>query len=330
VPFGGANVTLSWGTTNANTVSINQGIGSVDVDGSRTVFVDSTKTFTLTVDGTHNDDDCTATVTVEEDTSFSCDAFNIDKSIVEPGESFKLTWYTTNADSVSINHGIGSVQADGDMTTSTNEDRTYVLTVRKGNETETCSDSVQIRRDTYSQGSYYGQGSYYSQGSYGGGTPSPRCEFDISAKKISKGKEVELSWETRNATEVTIEDNHGKVIFTTEDLDRDDKKDFYDGEIKVRPTKDTTYTLVAERGSKDDECKVSVDVESEITVLEVRDQKPVAGISLTQVPYTGFEAGPVLTFFFYTLLALWASFVGYIVIKRRRAGQAHLTEDGLQ
>jgi hypothetical protein len=98
-----------------------------------------------------------------------------------------------------------------------------------------------------------------------------------------------------------------------------DKKDFLDGEIKVRPVKDTTYTLIAERGSKDKTCKIEVEVENEIVVLETREQKPLVGsIYLTEVPYTGFEAGPILTFIFYTLLTLWALFVAYILVIKKK------------
>jgi prolyl oligopeptidase PreP (S9A serine peptidase family) len=130
---------------------------------------------------------------------------------------------------------------------------------------------------------------------------------------------VTISWETSRATEIVLKDNHGKTLIDTDDLDSDDRKDFYDGEIKVRPLKDTTYTLTASKGSKDRTCKVSIDVENEVVVLETRDQRPlVSGISLTQVPYTGFEAGPVLTFIFYALLALWGLFVAYVLVVKKK------------
>jgi hypothetical protein len=105
---------------------------------------------------------------------------------------------------------------------------------------------------------------------------------------------------------------------STDKYDKDDRSEHYDGSIKLKPTKDTTYTLVASKGSKDRTCKVKVEVD-DLTVLTDRDQKPlVAGISLSNVPYTGFEAGPVLTVFFYTLLAAWALFVSYLIVSRRR------------
>jgi hypothetical protein len=55
--------------------------------------------------------------------------------------------------------------------------------------------------------------------------------------------------------------------------------------------------------------------DDEIVLLETRDQAPlVAGISLTEVPYTGFEAGTVMTFLFYALLAAWALYITYVLV----------------
>lgn len=261
----------------------------------------------------------------------SCDLFTGSPTTLPfGGGTVKLKWETTNATAVSIDNGVGTVSADGEKNVTVTTDTTFKLTADGTGGDDDCTVTIDVQNNTYSQGSYYGQGSYnnysqgsynnYSQGSYGGGgSSSPKCELKASAKKINKGKEVELSWETTRATDVVIKDNHGKTLIDTDDLSNSDKKDFYDGEIKVRPTKDTTYTLTASKGSKDKECKVKIEVDNEVTVLEVRDQKPlVSGISLTTVPYTGFEAGPVLTFIFYTLLTLWALFLAYFFVIKKK------------
>jgi hypothetical protein len=60
---------------------------------------------------------------------------------------------------------------------------------------------------------------------------------------------------------------------------------------------------------------------NDLTVITDR-QPLVAGISLSNVPYTGFEAGPALTIFFYTLLTAWALFVTYLIVVRRRVAVA--------
>jgi hypothetical protein len=157
----------------------------------------------------------------------------------------------------------------------------------------------------------------------GGGSSSPKCTLKISDNKISLGERITIKWDTTRATEVTIKDNHGKTLIDTDGKSSSAKKDLYDGEITIRPDRDTTYTLVAEKGSRDRTCKVSVDVEDTIVVTQVRDQQPlVTGIALTQVPYTGFEAGPFMTSVFFTLLAAWALYMAYVLVGRRNGMSA--------
>ena len=80
------------------------------------------------------------------------------------------------------------------------------------------------------------------------------------------------------------------MIFDTNEVLSTEKDDYLDGSITLSPTRDTEYTLTAERGSKDRTCRVKVEIEDDIVIIETRDQQPlVAGISLTAVPYTGFE-----------------------------------------
>ncbi|MCA9362290.1 hypothetical protein KC906_02855, partial [Candidatus Kaiserbacteria bacterium] len=148
-------------------------------------------------------------------------------------------------------------------------------------------------------------------GGGGGGSSRPRCEFLASDKDITSGEEITLSWETTRGREVVIyegdEDDDNKIYET----DDDDEVD--EGAIRVRPTEDTKYTLVVSRGSSDRNCVVRIDVDDDEVVL---GSARVAGIALTEVPYTGFEAGPFLTFVFYALLTLWGLFVAYTLVIR--------------
>ena len=303
LPAGGGNTTLTWATTNADSVTIDQGIGAVAVDGSQVVAVTGNTTFTLTATNTSGSVTCSVPIVVSVVSAPSCDAFSIDKTIVDKGESFTLTWATTNADSVTIDQGIGSVNVDGTYVSSTQTTKTYTLTAIKGAESVTCASSVSVR----------------SGGGGGGGSSSPRCDIDASDETIKSGKEILLTWDTRNANEVKLKDSRGNTLIDTEDLSKSEKKDFYDGELKVQPVKDTTYTLTASSRSKDRDCSVKIKVDNAVVVLETRDQKPlVSGISLAQVPYTGFEAGPTLTFIFYTLLTFWALFMAYVLVVKKK------------
>ena len=308
---GGGNVTLAWKLNNVSAASISPNIGSVATQGNQTVSVNSNTTFVLTGTNQTNNQQvtCTVPVTVSTPTPVLSCANNVnftasDTSINE-GENVTLNWSTTNLDSLTISV-INATALSGSTTVDPRSDTTYVLTARKGTQSVDCPLSINVDEDN-------------SRGGGGGGSSSPRCELTVSDNKIKSGDQITLRWNTSNATALEIEDDRGKTIATTDRLSASDKKDVLDGSIKLRPTRDTEYTLVAERGSKDRTCKVKVDVE-DLTVLTNRDQQPlVAGISLSNVPYTGFEAGPILTLIFYVLLLAWALFITYVIILRRQS-----------
>lgn len=310
----GQSSTLSWGTTNVTSAAINNGIGNVAVDGSTSVSPLETTTYTLTATGAENKTvSCTKTITVNqpEVKAPRCEYFNASASTIKKGSSVTLTWDTTNVNSAVINPGVGTVAADGSTTVSPSDTTTYTLTLTgDNNQTSSCTRTVTVET---------------SGGGGGGGSSSPKCTLKISDTKITRGDRITIKWDTSRATEVTLKDSHGKTLVSTDDVKSSDKKDLYDGEITLRPEKDTTYTLLAERGSKDRTCKVSVDVKDGVTVITDRDQKPVVtGIALTQVPYTGFEAGPFLTMLFYGLLLLWALYLAYVLVVRKNGGAGHL------
>lgn len=306
LPSGGGQVTLNWKVNGATNVSISPTIGAVATQGSQATTVTSNTTYTLTATDAEGDQtSCTAPVTVAQTQVFSCAnnvSFTASDYSIKEGDDTTLSWSTTNVDSVSIS-GINSTALAGSSTVDPRSDTTYVLTARKGTQSVDCPLRIEVDEDG---------------GGGGGGSSTPRCELTISDSKIKRGEQITLKWDTSRATEVTLKDNKGKVLMSTEKYLSKDKDEYYDGSLKLKPTRDTEYTLVAERGSKERTCKVKVDVD-DLTVLTDRDQKPmVAGISLSNVPYTGFEAGPFLTIVFYTLLAAWALFVTYLIVVRPR------------
>jgi len=293
----------------------NRTIGNLAIGASNTYTCNSTNvrnaftnianvTGVSVVDGqTVNDTDPT-NVTIVNTQVFTCDQnvrFNASDTSITRGQNSTLNWAVTGADSVSIS-SINASGLVGNQTVSPSSDTTYVLTATKAN-FNPISCNVVINVST-------------GGGGGGGGTATPRCELTISDKNVKRGERVTLTWETSNATEITLKDDRGRVLVTTEDRLARDKRELFDSKITVTPTRDTTYTLVAERGSRDRECKVSVDIEgSEVVLLQSRDQAPlVSGIALTQVPYTGFEAGPMMTIMFYALLVAWVMYITYVLV----------------
>src|SRR5438067_10211852 len=98
----GQSSTLTWTTTNATTVSIDNGVGSQALNGSVGVSPAVTTTYTLTAVGPGGTTTKTAVVTVTQPAptiSFSATPTNI-----ASGQSSTLVWNTTNTTSVSIDN----------------------------------------------------------------------------------------------------------------------------------------------------------------------------------------------------------------------------------
>ncbi len=311
LPVGGGNVALAWNTTNATAVSISPTIGSVSVNGSSTVALASTTTFTLNAfDAKENKDSCVVTVPVDTPvpTPISClnnVSLTASDATIRRGEATTISWTTSGGiTGVSFDNGITSTGLSGSTSVTPTNSTTYNLTATDGKNTITCPMPINVST---------------GGGGGGGGSASPRCELSVSDNKISLGEKVVLKWDSSLATSLFIEDkNTGETLVTTNNLSSKEKDRLFDGSLTVSPRKDTTYLMTIERGSKKRTCSVDVDVVNNIVVTQIRDQQPlVAGISLSQVPYTGFEAGPILTLLFYTLLMTWALYVAYLLVIRR-------------
>ncbi len=300
-------VTIEWNTTDADDVDINNGIGDVSDDGSRRVRVDEDTTFILTARNGNDTVTCRDSVNVDEeddDDNLRCD-ITVRPSTVDDGDYVTVEWNTTDADDVDINNGVGDVSDDGTKRVRVTSDKTFILTARNGNDTVTCRDSVNVDEDDNDD--------------------NLRCSLRASDKDIKSGDKVTLSWTNKETDRIVLRDSHGKTIA---DSDDDRKIDEDKDSLTVKPTKDTKYTLTAYDGSDRDTCTVDIDVdgENDVTVSGTRTRDPLTTtVSLTQVPYTGFDAGPFLTTVFYALIVLWGLVMAYVlVIKRRTGGEVAL------
>ncbi|MYD92749.1 MAG: hypothetical protein F4Y02_03455, partial [Chloroflexi bacterium] len=104
----GGSSTLSWRTSDADGVTIDQGVGPVTpvAGGSETVSPTTTTTYTLTATNTVGTATCTATVNVWNTPTATISA---DRTTINEGQPFTLSWSSSNADSVRIDPGIGTV-----------------------------------------------------------------------------------------------------------------------------------------------------------------------------------------------------------------------------
>ena len=225
----GGSSTLRWTTTGADSVSINRGIGDVDDDGSRSVSPTTTTTYTLTATNRSGSDTCAATVRVWDPPTASISA---SRTTINEGESFTLSWTTSNAGSARINQGIGSVTPNvgGRQTLTPSAGKhTYTITASKATGSP-CSDATDSVMVTV-------------------GPPEPPPDppvidsFTANPTSVDLGEQSTLSWTVRGATGLSINQGVGSVTPLTS------------GSKTVTPDMSkasTTYTLTASDGSGND------------------------------------------------------------------------------
>ena len=203
----GETTTLSWTTTGATDVSIDNGVGVVAVDGSVTVTPTATTTYTLTATGAGGTATSSATVTVNPAPP-TVDSFTAAPTTITAGETTTLSWTTSGATGASIDNDVGAVAVDGNVTVSPTATTTYTLTATGAGGTATSSATVTVN-------------------------PAPPTvdSFTAAATTITAGETTTLSWTTSGATGVSIDNDVGAVAV--------------DGNVTVSPTATTIYTLTA-------------------------------------------------------------------------------------
>src|SRR5262249_49019874 len=146
----GQTASLSWTSSNATSLSIDQGIGTVNgPSGSLSVSPAATTTYTITA--TNGTASATATATVNAPLSVTLTA---NPENIAPGGSSKLTWTSQGAASLSIDQGVGAVTgATGSVTVSPTANTTYTITATdsSGN-TTTAAATVGVAANAGLQG----------------------------------------------------------------------------------------------------------------------------------------------------------------------------------
>lgn len=137
----GESSTLSWAVTGATTASIDQGIGNVALNGSRTVTPGATTVYTLTAYNAAGSG-VTATAQVIVTGAITptptptpgpgslpvVNYFTASPSSIYAGDSATLSWNVSNATYVNINHGVGHVGSSGSTSVWPATSTAYTLT----------------------------------------------------------------------------------------------------------------------------------------------------------------------------------------------------------
>jgi hypothetical protein len=140
----GETSTLSWNVKDATSVSINQGIGAVAVTtGTKDVTPTDTITYTLTATNADGSKTATCTVTVEEVLP-TIDYFTATPASIKRDDASTLSWSVQDADTVTIDHGVGAVAATGTVDVTPQDTTTYTLTATNsdGDSTATCQVEI--------------------------------------------------------------------------------------------------------------------------------------------------------------------------------------------
>jgi hypothetical protein len=133
LPAGGGNVTLIWVTSHAAGASIDNGIGTVGLNGSLAVPVAASTTFRLGLVNSSGSTLLAAPVIVRgvppppaPTGSFSAEP----DTLPAEGGASTLQWSSSGADTAFIDHGIGAVPLSGSLVVNVGASVTYRITFR--------------------------------------------------------------------------------------------------------------------------------------------------------------------------------------------------------
>ena len=201
----GESSTLSWSVTNADSLSIDQGIGTV-TGTSVKVSPSLVTTYTLTATNSTGSAKARATVTVGVSLAPKIISFTASPATIDPGGSSTLKWSVSrNTASVSIDQNIGTVTGTS-RKVSPSATKTYTLTATNSFRSVTATVTVTVR-----------------------GSPKIN-RFRSSPVIIDPGGSSTLSWSTTGADSLSIDQGIGTVTGTS---------------VKVSPSVTTMYTLTA-------------------------------------------------------------------------------------
>jgi YD repeat-containing protein len=124
----GASSTLTWTSADALSCTIDQGVGAVNPSGTATVSPTTTTTYTITATGPGGTAFASTTVTVTTPPPAPAVSISANPTSIQSGGSSTLTWISTNADSCTIDQGIGTVNPTGTTTVSPTATTTYTIT----------------------------------------------------------------------------------------------------------------------------------------------------------------------------------------------------------
>lgn len=266
---------------------------------------------------------CSTKVTVEKKPEPAPDpvcTLTANKTTIEKGESAKLTWTSEHAVSAVMDQGIGAIGLNDSRDVSPQATTTFKATFKnKEGKEVSCEKTINVKEKPV--------------------TPpanAPVCSMSVSASSVSKGSEVTLSWNSQYVDTATIDNSIGSVATSGSKTVTVNDATTYTGTFKG--TNGTSITCAASvsittttgggggGGGPCRNCKKNNDDKKETTTTTKVVKKssspnivlssvatPAPYVYLSQVPYTGFEAGPVLTALFWLAVVALSALIAYVM-----------------
>jgi hypothetical protein len=139
--------------------------------------------------------------------------------------------------------------------------------------------------------------------------PAPSCSIIISNYNgytngyYTPNQPITLTWTSANAQSGWINNGMGSVVLN--------------GSRIVYPTQTTTYTgTFTGYNGQTVNCSVTVNMNTYV-VPPVYPTNPTPYVTLSEVPYTGLDLGPIGTVVYWAFLVLWCLLAAYLIIVKR-------------
>ncbi len=244
-------------------------------------------------------------------------------SSIEQGATSTITWSSTNAVSVTFEPALATTTS-GSAVVAPATTTTYIATFTGADHSTTaeCEATVEVTVDPIEP-------------------PAPVCEISVSDTPVDKGDTVTLTWISMNAEQASIAPIIGTVatsgttsVVVTENttytltVTAGDKTGTCSDSVAVKtPAPTPTPTIVSGGGGSCLNCNgvttpvtppttvtpVPTEPEEPTVTLDSRVRVAGASVSLDQLPYTGFEAGPLMTAFFWITLFVVSAVIAHVL-----------------
>lgn len=254
LPAGGGDVTLIWVSNNATTASIDNGLGSVSLNGSLVTTISSSTTFRLTLSNQSGSTVLEANVGVASPLPVPTGTFiATPDSLPTGGGNSTLIWVSQHATAASIDNGIGTVPVSGSHSVNVTSSGVYTLTLSNASGSQVLTVPIQVA----------------------GTPPPPSGTFSASPSKLPPGGgNVNLTWTSQNATDASIDNGIGTVPFN--------------GSHNINVTASTVFRLSLSNQAGTQNIDVPVQVEENNsppsgTFIAAPDSLPAGGGNVTLI-----------------------------------------------